>query len=318
VVGTTATDVRTAFGTVTAGESLVLACLWAAGLFIHSFVLTGALPGLTRGRALTLNLTGSAVANTLPFGGAAGMSLNYVMIRTWGVESTGFAAFTLVTNLFVILLKLVMPVLALAALWGTGGPVSVATEWTATASIIALASLLVMLAVALASRTTAERVALRVAPWVTRGARLLRRTDVDAQRVCPALLGCRDAIAAVLYARWGQMSLGIVGYGLLQAALLWACLGAVGAELAPAAVLAGFAVDRVMTLVVITPGALGFVEAGTAATLITLGGDSAAVAAGVLLYRAFTFAIEIPVGGTWLLGWLLGHRAGGRSGGRLR
>jgi uncharacterized membrane protein YbhN (UPF0104 family) len=114
------------------------------------------------------------------------------------------------------------------------------------------------------------------------------------------------------------MSLGIVGYGLLQAALLWACLGAVGAELAPAAVLAGFAVDRVMTLVVITPGALGFVEAGTAATLITLGGDSAAVAAGVLLYRAFTFAIEIPVGGTWLLGWLLGHRAGGRSGGRLR
>ena len=65
--------------------------------------------------------------------------------------------------------------------------------------------------------------------------------------------------------------------------------------------------------VVITPGAVGFVEAGTAAALIALGGHSAAVAAGVLLYRAFTFAVEIPVGGTWLLGWLIGRRSGGRG-----
>jgi uncharacterized membrane protein YbhN (UPF0104 family) len=313
VVGATAWDVRAAFGTVSAREAAALVCLWAAGLFIHSFVLTGALPGLSRGRALTLNLTGSAVANTLPFGGAAGMSLNYLMIRAWGVEPNRFAAFTLVTNLFVVLLKLVMPVLALAALWGTGGPVSLATELTALTCLGVLASVLVGLTVVLWRRPVAQWAIAAVVPWLARTGRLIRRTDVDDRRLAVTLLVCRDTIAQVLHERWGQMSLGIVGYGLLQVALLWACLRVVGAELAPAAVLAGFAVDRVMTLVVITPGAVGFVEAGTAAALIALGGHSAAVAAGVLLYRAFTFAVEIPVGGTWLLGWLLGRRTRARA-----
>jgi hypothetical protein len=30
--------------------------------------------------------------------------------------------------------------------------------------------------------------------------------------------------------------------------------------------------------------------------------------AGVLLYRGFTYALEIPVGGVWLGGWLLMRR----------
>ena len=32
------------------------------------------------------------------------------------------------------------------------------------------------------------------------------------------------------------------------------------------------------------------------------------MAAGVLLYRGFTFALEIPVGGVWLGGWLVARR----------
>jgi uncharacterized membrane protein YbhN (UPF0104 family) len=87
----------------------------------------------------------------------------------------------------------------------------------------------------------------------------------------------------------------------------------VGAPLAPAVVLAGFAVDRVMTLAVITPGAVGFAETGTAAALIALGGSPVQVAAGVLLYRGFTYALEIPVGGAWLAGWLFQRRRATRQ-----
>jgi uncharacterized membrane protein YbhN (UPF0104 family) len=307
VVGATTADLRAAFGAVSSREAAVLVLLWAAGLVTHSFVLTGALPGLTRRRALTLNLTGSAVANTLPFGGAAGMSMNYVMIRAWGVEPSGFAAFTLVTNLWVVLLKLAMPTLALTALWLTGGPVSATTQWIALASLVALALVVLVGAAGLASRRAAERAARLLARAVTGIARVLRRPR-DHDSVAASVLGCRDTVVSVLARRWGQMSLGTAGYGLLQAVLLWACLHAVGASLAPAVVLAGFAVDRVMTLAVVTPGALGFAEAGTAAALIALGGSPAAVAAGVLLYRGFTFALEIPVGGVWLAGWLLHRR----------
>lgn len=312
VVGATVGDVRAAFGAVSGRDAVVLVLLWAAGLLTHSFVLTGALPGLTRRRALTLNLTGSAVSNSLPFGGAAGMSLNYLMVRTWGVESAAFAAFTLVTNLFVVLLKLTMPAVALVALWATGVPIGMATRWTAVGSVTALVVVLAVGAAALASRRTAERAVAIVVPVAVRLARLLRR-DSDAARLRDGVLATRDAIAAVLRRRWGQMSVGTLGYGLLQAVLLWASLHAVGVTLPPAAVLAGFAVDRVMTLAVITPGAVGFAEAGTAGALVALGGAPAAVAAGVLLYRGFTFALEIPVGGTWLLGWLFSHRFGRRA-----
>jgi uncharacterized membrane protein YbhN (UPF0104 family) len=307
VLGTTLGDVRSAFGAVSSREALVLVGLWAAGLFTHSFVLTGALPGLTRRRALTLNLTGSAVANVLPFGGAAGMSMNYVMIRAWGVELAGFAAFTLVSNAWGILLKLVMPALAVAALWATGGRISHTTGWTAVAGLTALIGVVGLGVVVLASRRAAERSARSIARSIAVVARLVRR-DSDEARVSAAVLGGRDTVVSVLGRSWGQLTLGTLGYGGLQAVLLWACLSAVGAHLPAAVVLAGYAVDRVMTLAVLTPGATGFAEAGTAAALIALGGSAAPVAAGVLLYRGFTFALEIPVGGMWLAGWLFRRR----------
>ena len=44
-------------------------------------------------------------------------------------------------------------------------------------------------------------------------------------------------------------------------------------------------------------------EAGAAAVLIALGLPPTTALAGVLLYRGFIVAAEVPVGGAWLLGW---------------
>jgi uncharacterized protein (TIRG00374 family) len=137
--------------------------------------------------------------------------------------------------------------------------------------------------------------------------RLVRR-PVSRERVALALMVFRDRVASVVGRRWTQLSLATLGYGLLQAVLLWACVLAVGGHLSPVMVLAGYAVDRIMTMVILTPGGAGFAEAGAAAALVALGGDPALMAAGVLLYRGFTYALEIPVGGLWLAGWLLWRR----------
>ena len=91
--------------------------------------------------------------------------------------------------------------------------------------------------------------------------------------------------------------------GILQAALLWGCLAAVGVQLPLVVVAAAFVVERVLSLLVLTPGAVGPVEVGMVAALTALGAPSAAAAAGVLLYRAFIVALEIPVGGAVLVGW---------------
>ena len=307
LVGTTVADVRTALSTLSAREAVVLTLLWISGLVAHSFVLTGALPGLNRRRALTLNLTGSAVSNLMPFGGAAGMSLNYLMIRSWGIDAAAFAAFTFVTNVWVVLLKLVMPTLALTALLASGGVISGTMRWTAGGSVLALALLVLVLVAALADPAVASRVLRVFAVPVSAIRRLLGRPP-GRDAFLAAGLASREAAIDVVSGRWLQLSAGMLAYGALQAVLLWGCLHYVGSHLGPAAVLAGFAVDRVLTLIVLTPGGAGFAEAGIVAALVALGGAPASVVAGVLLYRAFTFALEIPVGGTWLTVWLLARR----------
>ena len=307
VVGTTLRDVGAALGLVTPAEAVLLTALWASGLLVYSFVLTAALPGLTRARALNLNLTGSAVANVLPFGGAAGMSLNYLMIRSWGFSTSGFSAYTLITNVWSVLLKLALPAVALTALVVSGEHVADSVRWTGLAAAAALGLVVLVLVAALATPGAAVRSVGVVAPAVARVSGWVRR-PVERETVARVLLEFRDRVAGLVGERWPQLSLGTIGYGLLQALLLWACLEAVGAHLSPAVVLAAYAVDRVMSMVFLTPGGTGFAEAGTAAVLVALGGAPAAMAAGVLLYRGFTFALEIPVGGVWLGGWLVARR----------
>src|SRR5262249_15485893 len=115
---------------------------------------------------------------------------------------------------------------------------------------------------------------------------------------------------------WLRLSLGMMAYSALQALLLWCCLHMMGTTLSAPEIFAGYALERVLTLIVITPGGAGFVEVGITALLIAFGGDPVTTVAGVLIYRAFTFGLEIPVGGASLAVWLL-HRRGRRRAERL-
>jgi uncharacterized membrane protein YbhN (UPF0104 family) len=302
-VGATIADVGAALQTLSRSDLGWLTLLWAAGLLTHSFVLTGALPGLSRRRALTLNLTGSAVSNLLPLGGAAGISLNYTMVRSWRVSVAAFTAFTLVTNAWDVALKLILPAAALLALLAAHAPVLDGLRTLVGSTVLLLSALTSMLAVLLASRRAAVSAASRGVAGIARLARLAGR-EVDQARVVERVLAVREQMVEVVSDRWAQLSAGMVGYAVLQGLLLWASVAAVGDHLTVTQVLVGYAVDRILTLAVLTPGATGVTEAGTAAALVAVGGAPAAVAAGVLLYRLFTFAIEIPVGGLWLGGWL--------------
>jgi uncharacterized protein (TIRG00374 family) len=100
----------------------------------------------------------------------------------------------------------------------------------------------------------------------------------------------------------------MVAYLALQLALLWLCFQLLGTSLSPAVLITGLAVERLLTLIPITPGGAGVVEVGTTAALVALGGDPAAVTAGMVLFRGFTYLLEIPVGGLTLAVWLLANR----------
>jgi uncharacterized membrane protein YbhN (UPF0104 family) len=301
-------QVVAALTTVPVLELAALALLWIAGLFAHTFTLTAALPRLTHRRALTLSLTGSAVSNVLPFGGAAGIALNYRMTRTWGFDRPAFAAYTVVTNVWDVLVKLCLPALALAGLVLSGQATAgrLVAEATLATGLLALFALVG--AVVLAS----DRAAVAVGAWVDRVlAALLRLARARHEvRAGAALLRVRAECRSLVRTGWPRLTTGVVVYTGSLALLLWGCLHVTGAGLPLAVVFAGFALERVLTLTGITPGGAGIVEVGLSGLLIAAGGDPVGTVAGALLYRAFTYGLEIPVGGVGLAAWLWSHRGG--------
>jgi len=301
VAGAQWSDIASSLGRLSAAQLLLLSVVWLAGLWAHTPALTAALPGLSHRRALLLNLTGSFVSNLLPLGGAAGTVANWRMAKSWGFASPAFARWAMVTNLFDTALKLVLPGVALCWLAIAGMEVTGAVSNAAYLGLGLLTA--VVLALWLLARD--DRAVRWLGRVADRASARVRVVQPPAEGYAARAAGFRRDSADLIAAGWGRMVMGKVAYAVLQAALLWLSLRVLGAEVNPAVVAAAFAVERMLSMVAITPGGTGLIEVGMTGVLVALGVDATSAAAGVLLYRAFTFGMEIPVGGLSMLAWSL-------------
>lgn len=301
--GTSWAAVAGAFAAVPLLAVVALAVLWMAGLGCNAVALAASLPGLSTRRALTLSLTGSAVANVLPLGGAAGVGLNYAMTRRWGFTKKSFAAYTVTTNVCDVAAKLVVVAGAAAVLLLSGRELFLRQGVVTT--LLALIALPVLGGSVLHPRSGAA--VGRAIDRVVRAAGGLvgRRPQLDLAQRLPSLSGMTTTL---IRRRWRRLTFGTFAYVGLQAALLWACLHVAGLDLGFTGLVAALAVDRLLTLLPLTPGGVGVVEGGMAAALTALGSPAAPVVAGVLLYRCFTYLAEIPVGGLAALIWSFRQR----------
>jgi uncharacterized protein (TIRG00374 family) len=295
LTGTSWTTVVDRVLALSAPQVGVLSMVWIAGLFVHTYVMIVALPRLGHRRAMMLNFSGSAVANVVPFGGVLGMGLNYSMLRSWGFSRGEFTLMTVLTHIWTFAARLLLPSVAIGLLVVAGRGASRNLVITAIVGLVVIALVLVGMAAA-------------------RGADAARRFGSLANRAFDRLVpsAAGESIAdlrvqarTVVRIRWRQLTVGALGYALLQACLLGLCLHAFGTVLSPIDIFAGFAVGGLLALIPITPGGLGLSETGMAALLVALGGDPAATTAAVLLFRTFTFLLEIPVGAACTAAWWL-------------
>ncbi len=303
LAGTTWPAVVAVLLTVPLVTVLALGLVWISGLACNSVALAASLPGLTVRRALLLSLSGSAVANVLPLGGAAGVGLNYAMTRRWGFSAAGFAAYTATTNVFDVGAKLVLAAAAGVVLALDGSTAALPMS-VALVPLLLLPPLALGLLLHPASASRVGRGLDTGAAWLV--ARLARRPAPT--RLAQRLPELSARTGDVIRQRWRRLSLGTAGYVALLALLLAGCLHAVGVQLTLPLLVTGLAADRVLTLLPFTPGGVGVVEGGTALALIGAGAPPGAVVSGVLLYRAFTYFAEIPVGGLSALVWTLRSR----------
>lgn len=299
-----------ALGRATPAGLALLGAVWLLGLWVHTPSLTAALPGLTHRQSLVLNLTGSAVSNLLPLGGAAGTVVNWRTARGWGFSSAAFARWAVLTNLADTGVKLVLPVGVLC--WFAASGVD-GSGRLLVPGLVGL-GLLVVLGAFVRLLVRDDRALRRMGGRLDRLAARVPRIPSAAEGYGERAARFRCESADLVRRGWVGLVGGKLAYAVLQGLLLWLCLRVVGADVAAVVVASAFVVERLLSMLVVTPGATGFVEVGMAGALTAFGVVPAGAAAGVLLYRLFVVGMEVPVGGLLLAGWWVGQRRAERGG----
>jgi hypothetical protein len=107
----------------------------------------------------------------------------------------------------------------------------------------------------------------------------------------------RDSLRRAFGRRWKAALLAAAGRSILDYLALVACLRAVGADPSPSLVLLAYVAASILGMIPLTPGGLGFVEAGLTGMLALAGVGAAAAAVATLAYRLISFWLPIPAGG---------------------
>jgi uncharacterized membrane protein YbhN (UPF0104 family)/membrane-associated phospholipid phosphatase len=280
--------------TALAVAGLVVATLW--NLATYWFVMVSTMPGLRYREAAVVTEASTAVSNTLPGGGALGIALSYEMYGTWGFSKSRASVSLVVSGIFNNFAKLAMPVLALTLLALSGSP-SGGRVVAGLVGIAALTAAVAVLGMMLHSAAFCARVGI-VAQGVATGVlRIFGKPPATGWD--RATLKFRDRTVLLLRARWYWVALTtIVSHVSLYVVLLVALrsVGVGQSQVSWVEVLAVFSFARLVTAVPLTPGGLGVVELALIGGLSGAGGERAEVAAAVLIFRALTYVVPIPLG----------------------
>lgn len=130
-----------------------------------------------------------------------------------------------------------------------------------------------------------------------RGARLLNRMFRTAWRIDPDdLVAERNRLAGELGERWPQATAASALNWMFDYLVLVAALYAVDANPRLSLVMVAYASGAVLGMIPITPGGLGFVEAGLIATLVLSGISFQDATTAVLAYRVVSFVLPLAAG----------------------
>lgn len=251
-----------------------------------------ALPQVSWFVASTSQLVSNAVAKTVPGGAAMGAAAGYRMLSVSGVNrGTAGAALTataIISNGVLFMLPLVALLISIV-----GAPVPNGLDrvaWGGAALFLVLLALGFVLVRFDRPLYALGRVIERVGHFVTR--KLHREGGPTAE----GLVHQRDLMVDGLGARWKTALLAAVGNWLLDYFALVCALMAVGVRPRFSVVLLAYGASAVLGMIPITPGGLGFVEAGLTAMLVLAGVPSEQALLATLAYRVVSYWLPLPAG----------------------
>lgn len=268
-----------------------LACLWLLQRM--------ALQRARWGDVVESQLAGNALSKIAPAGGAVGAALQYRMLVEAGHERGRTVAGITAVNLLTFAVVLALPIVVLPALL-RGSVDRNLVEATVIGAIVFLFMLGAGIAV-LAFDRPLELIGRAVQAVRNR----VRRRCEPLGDLPGRLRRERDKLLATLGPSWKQAVAATVGRWAFDYATLLAALAAVGSTPRPALVLLAFCAAQVLAQVPITPGGLGFVEAGLTAMLALAGVSPGKAVLATFAYRLFAYWLQLPAG---VVGFFLHRR----------
>jgi len=252
-----------------------------------------------------LTQTTTSVANTLPGGGAIAVGLTYEILHSWGFTGTNVALYVGVTGIWNIFVKLALPVLSIAILVITGQSSS-AFVTAAIVGVIVLAIAVGLLAAVFASERLARSIGNGIGRMTAAVLRLFHKepkSDMGERAV-----KFRADTIGLVRLRWIRLTLTTIASQLALFLVLLLALRAMGiseADVSTAKVLAVFSFSRLLSAVPVTPGGVGVIDLGYIGGLAAglPESEKAAVVAAVLIFRALTYGIQIPIGAFTYMVW---------------
>lgn len=238
----------------------------------------------------TSQLAGNAMAKVAPGGGAVGAALQYRLLVQAGVRRSRAVAGLTASNLLTLAIVLALPLLALPAL--VRGAVD---RNLVEVALSGLAIFTVMLAVG-ALALIYDRPLLWVGGVVQRLRNRLRPRSPVLHALPARLLTERDQILRTVGGAWPRALTAAVGRWAFDYATLLALLAAVGSRPRPSLVLLAFCAAQLLAQLPLTPGGLGFVEAGLTGTLVLAGVAAGDAVLATLAYRLLTYWLPLPLG----------------------
>jgi uncharacterized protein (TIRG00374 family) len=237
-------------------------------------------------------LAGNAVGKVVPGGGATATAVTANMMRRAGVDSADAVSGLTASTFLQIGTRLALPVFALPAIVG-GAAVDRGLKTSAYLAV-AVVVLLIGAGVLAFAFDRPLQLAGRAAEWVLNGTVRRRRRITDVPR---RLLNERDFVRTSLGRRRRAAVVSAVGSTGFDFAALLCALRAVGADPRPSLVVLAYAAAGLLALVPVTPGGLGFVEAGLVGTLTLAGVSAPDAVLATLTYRLASYWLPIPAGG---------------------
>jgi uncharacterized membrane protein YbhN (UPF0104 family) len=297
---------------LTALELAVLVLATIFNLFTYWWQMVAAMPGLSTAKAAVNNQTGTTISNILPGGGFVALGVVMRMFRSWGFSPTAIGLELSLTGIWNSFLKLGLPVAALGAvaLTGVSSPALVAP---AVVGLLILAGCVLLFALALWQQRFALAIGRELGRTMSSLRALIRKPPLTDWGDRAARF--RGDTVDLISKRWIPLTVTtILSHLALYFVLLLALrdLGVSNSEVSWAEVLAVFSSGRLITALPITPGGVGFIEVIYILGITAIAKPHASVpypvlraqvAAAVLVFRALTFGIQIPLGGFAYVIW---------------